>query len=996
MRESISAGMKTIKRASHAPRTCSANGAARKNGGTKRSASAPVFKHPKTELEAATQRYVDLFELAPVGYVSFDRVGRIEEINLAAAQLLGAPRGRLIGKPFALYVTKDDGLLFLNHLLRCRSSQPDRRVETELHLRKRNGDTLLTRLQSSPMASSMRHGARLYQTAILDITERKRTEKQLAEQGRLLDLSYDAILVLDAQNRITFWNHGARELYGYSAEEALGKVSYQLLRTEHRQSLADIQKKLRRDNRWSGELVHTRKDGSKVVVMSRWALDRDARGKQAHILETNTDITLRKQAEEELRRAMEFDEAVLQNMAEGLFTVDTEGCVTSMNRAAEELFGWKFEELRGKKMHDVTHHHHRDGTPFPAEQCAGLQAFQKGKVLIKQEDCFIRKDGSFFDVVYSSAPLKSGSDVIGSAVVFDDISERKQAEEAAQRLQETSTLLIHGGDVDALYQEILDTAIALMHSDMGSLQMFHPERGELLLLAWKGFAPKSAAFWKWVRPDSGSSCGRALSTQRRVIVPDIERCDFMAGTKDLDASRKSGIRAVQSTPLISRSGNIVGMISTHWRKPHQPVQRDLDLFDVLARQAADLIERKHSEDVIRTSEEQFRSVFNQTFSGIAETDLTGRFVLVNDRYCQIVGRSREELLKLRMQDITHPKDLLANNKRFRALARGTGKNFVIEKRYLRPDGSSVWVQNDVSGIRDRQNKVRHIVAVSTDITDRKNQETALQKSKEVLEKLIQQRTKALRVSNAELKNEIGRRQGLEGEILAVSDREQQRLGQELHDGLCQHLTAVAFMTRSVAMRLRNHRVIDASDIEKIAELVNNAAADTRELSRALHRVDVDAAGLVTALQDLVDREIWKVPCRLEVKPSFHIKDDAAAAQFYRIAREAVINANKHAQAREIVIKLERSPAGMIMHVCDDGVGFPTDRRMKQGLGYHIMNYRAQQIGARLEIDSRKGGGTRVSCCLPNRRLKPGKPDKAENSRKKRFPARIRKALTVLV
>jgi signal transduction histidine kinase len=349
-----------------------------------------------------------------------------------------------------------------------------------------------------------------------------------------------------------------------------------------------------------------------------------------------------------------------------------------------------------------------------------------------------------------------------------------------------------------------------------------------------------------------------------------------------------------------------------------------------------------------------------------------------------------------MQDITHPKDLLANNKRFRALARGTGKNFVIEKRYLRPDGSSVWVQNDVSGIRDRQNKVRHIVAVSTDITDRKNQETALQKSKELLEKLIQQRTKALRVSNAELKNEIARRQGLEGEILAVSDREQQRLGQELHDGLCQHLTAVAFMTRSVAMRLRNHRVIDASDIEKIAELVNNAAADTRELSRALHRVDVDAAGLVTALQDLVDREIWKVPCRLEVKPSFHIKDDAAAAQFYRIAREAVINANKHAQAREIVIKLERSPGGMIMHVCDDGVGFPTDRRMKQGLGYHIMNYRAQQIGARLEIDSRKGGGTRVSCCLPNRRLKPGKPDKAENSRKKRFPARIRKALTVLV
>lgn len=204
------------------------------------------------------------------------------------------------------------------------------------------------------------------------------------------------------------------------------------------------------------------------------------------------------------------------------------------------------------------------------------------------------------------------------------------------------------------------------------------------------------------------------------------------------------------------------------------------------------------------------------------------------------------------------------------------------------------------------------------------------------------------------------------------------------------------MARSVALRLKNHRVIDAADIEKIAELVNNAASDTRNFSRALHRVDVDAASLISALQDLVDREIWKVPCRLEAKPSFQITDDATAAQLYRIAREAVINANKHAQAREIVVKLERSPQGMVMRISDDGVGFPTERRVKHGLGCHIMNYRAQQIGGRLEINSRKGGGTRVSCCLPNRALKPNAPNKKENGRKKRLPARIRKVLALLI
>ena len=152
-----------MKGASHPPRKFSANGAVRKNGATKRSANVPVFRHPKTELEAAIQRYVDLFEFAPIPYVSFDRVGRIEEINLAAVQLLGSSRARLKGEAFALHVTKNDGLLFLNHLLRCRSS--NRRVETELHLKKRNGDIIIAHLASSPMTSSMRDEALLYQTA---------------------------------------------------------------------------------------------------------------------------------------------------------------------------------------------------------------------------------------------------------------------------------------------------------------------------------------------------------------------------------------------------------------------------------------------------------------------------------------------------------------------------------------------------------------------------------------------------------------------------------------------------------------------------------------------------------------------------------------------------------------------------------------------------------------------------------------------------------------
>src|SRR5581483_7909237 len=124
--------------------------------------------------------------------------------------------------------------------------------------------------------------------------------------------------------------------------------------------------------------------------------------------------------------------------------------------------------------------------------------------------------------------------------------------------------------------------------DFASLQMLHPERGrggELRLLAFRGFSPQAAAFWEWVGLDSpGSTCGAALRTGQRVVAADVEKCEFMTGTEDRAIYLQTVIHACQTTPLISRDGKIVGMISTHWRNPHQPSERDLRMFDILARQ----------------------------------------------------------------------------------------------------------------------------------------------------------------------------------------------------------------------------------------------------------------------------------------------------------------------------------------------------------------------------------------------------------------------------
>lgn len=212
-----------------------------------------------------------------------------------------------------------------------------------------------------------------------------------------------------------------------------------------------------------------------------------------------------------------------------------------------------------------------------------------------------------------------------SALVAE-VSKSLDGPDDAFQLHEISTLLIQEDDLDTLYSRILDAAASLMSSAMASMQLFDPERNELRLLAWKGFHPQSAIFWERVHPDSRSTCGQALSTGCRVTVPDIETCDFMAGTADLDECRRSNIRAVQSTPLVSRRGQLLGMISTHWSEPHQPTERGLWRLDVLARQAADLIERSRIEAALRQSNVQLlwlASIVENSDDAIITKDLDG-------------------------------------------------------------------------------------------------------------------------------------------------------------------------------------------------------------------------------------------------------------------------------------------------------------------------------------------------------------------------------------
>ena len=314
----------------------SGNGAVRKNGASRQSASAPVFEHPKTELEAAIQRYVDLFDFAPIGYVSFDRVGHIEEINVAAARLLGASRDRLIGRPFALYIIKEDSALFLNHLLRCRSSES--RVETELHLKKRNGEIILAHLASSRMTSSMRDGALLYQTAIIDLTERKRAEEAIRQSEKryrtLFDLVPVAVYTCDAKGLIQEYNQHAVELWGREpkrndpSEKFCGsfKIFYPDGRPmpHHKCPMARV---LRGEKLTATDLeilVERSSGARRNVLVSPTAL-KNGQGKIIGAINCLHDITVRKRTENALRESEERSRAVIHQSTAGITGTDLTG-----------------------------------------------------------------------------------------------------------------------------------------------------------------------------------------------------------------------------------------------------------------------------------------------------------------------------------------------------------------------------------------------------------------------------------------------------------------------------------------------------------------------------------------------------------------------------------------------------------------------------------------------------------------------------------------------
>jgi PAS domain S-box-containing protein len=538
---------------------------------------------------------------------------------------------------------------------------------------------------------------RQYVAIRADITERKRAEEALREQAKVLDLAQ--VLVRDMTGKIVLWNLGVERLYGYTRDEAMGQVSHELLQTQFPEPLEQIQEKLRQTGSWEGELVHSKHDGTRVVVASLWVLHRDAQGQPLRVMESNTDITERRFAEEALNKSLRTSEAALQELADQKFALDqhaivaitdVQGTITYVNEKFCAISQYSEDELIGKNHRILNSGHHPK--QFFQEM---YHAIANGRVWhgeIKNR----AKDGSIYWVDTTIVPTMSTAGKPRQYVAIRaDITERKRAEQAVKEGLATS---------QAALKELADQKFAL---DQHAIVAITDVQGTITYVN-----DKFCAISQYSEEELIGQNHRILNSRHHPREFFQQMYHAIANGQVWHGEIKN--RAKDGS-IYWVDTTVVPTISTEG-KPSQYVAI-----------RADITERKRAEEAVkeslRTSEAALRELADQKFALdqhaiVAITDVQGTITYVNEKFCAISQYSEKELIGQNHRILNsghHSKQFF--QEMYHAIARGAVWHGEIKNRAK--NGSIYWVDTTIVPFVAGDGKPRQYVAIRADITERK-------------------------------------------------------------------------------------------------------------------------------------------------------------------------------------------------------------------------------------------------------------------------------------
>ncbi len=350
----------------------------------------------------------------------------------------------------------------------------------------------------------------------------------------------------------------------------------------------------------------------------------------------------------------------------------------------------------------------------------------------------------------------------------------------------------------------------------------------------------------------------------------------------------------------------------------------------------DITGLKEAEQALQKERNVVTAILNTVGALVVVLDQQGRIVRFNRACEQTTGYSFAEVEGKRVAEMfLVPEEADRFEANFTQLCRGILTSD-YESQWLTRSGVLRLISWSNTVLTDGD-QVTHIIATGIDITDRKELERA---------------------------------------VLAIGTREQRRIGQDLHDGLGQRLTGIAFMAKVLEQRLAEASLPEATEAARIVQLVNDSIRMTRELAHGLLPVVSESRGLMSALERWASEvsDVFHLDCRFECPSTVLISDEMLAEHVYHMAQESVNNAVKHARPHSVTIGLtEVNRIGMLT-VRDDGLGFNMSSGTPSGLGLRIMYYRAKMIGGSLYLQSAPGKGTLVSCSFPIGERRPGGPN----------------------
>jgi len=888
-------------------------------------------------LENSREAYADLYDFAPVGYVTLDDKGIILQMNLTAAGMLGAARARLVGLPFQPHVARADLAQFRAHLRKAPASRE--RVATEFRVVRSDRARMAVAMESVLVYEPLKN-LRICRAAITDITARQQAEeaaRAAAELNQAILSSLTAnIAVVDKAGCIiavnAAWTQFSRENRN-SAVNGTGIGTNYLVAclkaadasdSDAQQAMEGIQALLQgKLPDFHMEYACHSPDEQRWFLMSVAPLAA-ARGGAviAHI-----EITMRVRAEAALRNKEARLRAILDTAAEGIVTIDESGRIESINRAAQAIFGYAEAEAIGQLAGMLMPSPDREKQ---AGEIAGFLRTADAKALgIRRETTGLRKDGSTFPMGVGLSDVRLAGRRIFTGFVRD-ITERKRAEAALRESEER-------------FREVVE------HIDE-VFWMTDVAKNEMLFI--------SSAYeriWGQVR--------EALQAAPRLWIDAIH-------PEDRDRVQEAALRK-QTRGDYDEEYRIVRPDGTlRWIRDRAfPIRDAGGVVQRVAGVARDITARKQAEEAL-----QLRNRQQQAVAELSQQAVAGRHLnrLIQDAVALvplILGVEFCAVLELRGDS----GDFL--------LRAGTGwkKNCIGHATVSAgPDSQAGFTlrENRPIVVEDYKKETRFAQApLLKKHAVRSGLSVVIHTRGRAFGVLATQSSRPCRFSGDDehfvqsvanvLAAAIDRRR-LEEQLLKIGDEERARIGQDLHDELCQQLTGIEL--RIEVLRNRLGEVPEAQgEVAKIGGFIRVAMLHARTLAHGLSPVQFEANGLMAALQALVVSmtELFRVPCEFHCETPVLISSQTVATHLYRIVQEAISNAIRHSRANKIAVSLAATPEGAVLTVADDGIGCATLIPKATGMGLRTMQYRSEIIGGRLRIGARAGGGTAVVCQFPN-------------------------------